>query len=1217
MYTRAIRRSVVLLYLFMLAGLLLAGQARAAGQLKVMLQGLGSGSVINFSGTTINCGTTCDQTFAASPTVVLQIAAVPAGSAFVGWHGDCESAGTATSCSLDMTSDRLVRAEFRLSPDLPTLPINPTVTDINNFLTANPAALTAGHFLRALDPVYKRGWILMTRSESLQTGTARFPRVLMPSNDASTVFTFGLSEHASYPGASPKAVEMMQWDPVNKTFRFHEIVLDHINAINQAVPPTSQAPTGMVEIVPERFRGVLENEPRCTRCHTTRNVWNPNPLDRGTSVPTGSPPVLATSKPNWDSYDSWGGAMPYNRDRIYQGSLEAAAFRKLLNPWNWRTNPVAQHVMEQLELQPPGVPANDVITRVVGGARDGTPVFSFDGGTPPATEPAPAGTSPSVTSNYNFDSQDGMGMATTVQRHGANVTLHEPATPTLAEGRAVQLFDRLGGLDGSFNQLRVANEINKHRFATGGVPVDVRPVTLAILKGCLVVNQSANFIQSTAMFSLSPVDQGWFSLRHRLTPAMGSGINELIAETRARMEHMPVRKANNQKFNLDRAGDVYIKDVVDEDVDLIQEYGAGTSQGTSAAMDRIRQEVFRRPIDAGSPDSTIQLDGNYVDREFNDTNSQKIGMLRFFLEPLGVQVDKWSMSVRGRSRTYTFADILSTYLNTIETEVEASLNTPGDGFPGLTVMDCDHLVIATNQSLGPIAFEIPPTFTDVQRVLNKSCIECHGGLGYPPFTKFLPVNSIDFSEEENPASHDRLLRSFETTTQLISNNFDATNRIWTRITASGENCGDFVSVMPCGGPPLTGPDINTIQRWILGGASNTHGDPHLHTITGQDYDFQSAGEFTLLRGEEMEIQARHTPVQSAAPLNPNAYTGLSSCPSINTAAAIRVGTHRITYEPNVSGQPDPNGMQLRVDGRLIEKMGARGLNLGGGGRILPTTAPGGVQIEYPGGTDIVLTPNWWPNYQLWYLNIDVRHSRGNFGLMGAVAPPNWLPALPNNTWLGAMPAALIDRYNQIYGKFADAWRVNNGTTLFDYAPGTSTATFTLEGWPAFEPKDCKLPAGWAPKAEPQKPIQIAEARKICSAVVNKTDQENCAQDVAVTGETGFARVYTGGEKIQRNYLPVPPPLTYPKDMDSGFPDTVDFTWSPAKDRDGGTLTYLHCVWLVGEKLDYGKHCTPSPQGTYSATRSGLQKGSTYYWKVVVDDAQGGTVNSEVRRFRTR
>jgi hypothetical protein len=1227
MNTRALRQAVWLLHFFLFAGTLLGTSAHAAGDLKVMRQGLGTGTVAAISGGTINCGATCDESFpSSSPMVTLRATPTGTTSAFVGWGGDCAGTLSTADCVVSMTQHRNVRAEFRRNPDIMTLPMNPTLVDIQNFL-ANPVRYnTPGDFVRALDPVYKQGWILMTRSESLQPGTARLPRVMLPGRDAQSVFTVGLGEHGSYPGAHHHAIEMMQWDPGAKTFRFHEIVLEDIPAVSQDVAGTPADPTDDIEIFPFRARGLYPNEPRCTRCHSTRNIHNPNPAHRGTSIPTGTPPVIAKNKPNWDTYDSWGGAMPFNRDRIYQGSVEAAAFRKILNPWSWRGNAAARQVMEQLELQPPMVPPADRITRVVGGERDGTPVFDFDGGSPPALEPTPASSLPTVNVNYSFDNMDSSDVGTPVVRQGPFLTLHEPATPTNEEGRAVQFFDRLGGAETTrFNQIRVGHEIASHRFATGGVPLDARPVALAIVKNCLRIN--ADRVETRAGVPALTVDQAFFRDRHRVTgPAMG--LDALLADTTNRAKKVPVRKVNIQKLNLDRAGDVYLFDppsVADDG--LIGTYGGGTMVGTGTTMSRLRQEIFRREFQPGlgGPDDTPELEEKYVDREDYSANSEMMTLFRFFLEPLGVSVDKWSMGVRGRSRTYSFADIFNssppfdTYKVEITRELQDSLSTPGDGYPGLAGFTCPDLINAINTQLAPGALPtaVPPTFTDVQRVFNKGCIECHGGLGYPPFTRFMPVNSIDFSEEENPASSDRLLRSHGFATSLTSAAFDASNRIWTRITAPGEDCGDFVSVMPCGGPPLTGPDIDTIRRWIDGGRMNSHGDPHIQTIDGTNYDFQSAGEFTLLRGEAIEVQARHTPVEAAAPLPPNGHTGLTSCPSISTAAAIRVGPHRITYQPNLSGQPDPEGMQLRIDGKLVQKMGSRGIALTGGGRILPTTASGGIQIEYPGGTDIVLTPNWWSHYQLWYLNIDVRHARGNFGVMGVIAPRNWLPALPDNSWLGPRPASLLDRFNQIYGRFADAWRVTNRTSLFDYAAGTSTSTFTLRSWPAHQPTDCKLPPGWARSVGPQKPIAIATARQICAAVVNRTDFDNCVTDVAVTGEAGFAQVYVKGEKIQRNALPKPPGLEYPRDMEKGMADTVDFAWGRSSDSDGGKLTYTHCVWAAGEKLTYPKHCKDSPPSVFYATAAGLRKDTLYYWKVVVDDAQGGTVDSEVRRFRTK
>ena len=69
--------------------------------------------------------------------------------------------------------------------------------------------------------------------------------------------------------------------------------------------------------------------------------------------------------------------------------------------------------------------------------------------------------------------------------------------------------------------------------------------------------------------------------------------------------------------------------------------------------------------------------------------------------------------------------------------------------------------------------------------------------------------------------------------------------------------------------------------------------------------------------EHLEIQVRQMAIQTAGPLGPNGYTGLTSCVSINSAVAVRAAGHRVTYQPNASGKPDPEGLELRIDGHLV------------------------------------------------------------------------------------------------------------------------------------------------------------------------------------------------------------------------------------------------------------------------------------------------------------
>ena len=282
------------------------------------------------------------------------------------------------------------------------------------------------------------------------------------------------------------------------------------------------------------------------------------------------------------------------------------------------------------------------------------------------------------------------------------------------------------------------------------------------------------------------------------------------------------------------------------------------------------------------------------------------------------------------------------------------------------------------------------------------------------------------------------------------------------------------------------------------------GDPHLTTVDGIPYDFQSAGEFVSLRdGNGLQIQTRQTPISTAPPVA-NAYTGLATCVSINTAVAARVGTHRVTYEPNIS----PFGVPpLRVDG-VVTKLGEQGLTLEPGGRIVTSTTGNGIEIDFADGTVLIVTPKLWASQGTWLLNISILRTPDSEGIMGALAPGSWLPALPNGASLGPRPAALHQRYVELYQKFADGWRVTNASSLFDYAPGTSTATFTLKSWPQ------ERPPCVAPGSKPTQPLDLATAQRLCHGIADRNRNADCVFDVRFTGEPGFADVYQFSQRIQ-------------------------------------------------------------------------------------------------------
>jgi len=313
------------------------------------------------------------------------------------------------------------------------------------------------------------------------------------------------------------------------------------------------------------------------------------------------------------------------------------------------------------------------------------------------------------------------------------------------------------------------------------------------------------------------------------------------------------------------------------------------------------------------------------------------------------------------------------------------------------------------------------------------------------------------------------------------------------------------------------------------GALTNDGDPHITTANGIHYNFQGAGEYVSLRNSSgLEIQTREAPI--ATTFNPGAdpYDGVATCVSLNTAVAARVGKHRVTYEPNLSGVPDPSGLQLRLDG-ILTTLGSGGQDLGDGGRITQTSVPGGLEIDFPDSNVLLVTPGWWADQAKWYMNVDVVRkaavdgSGGEIleaapkaevtgpssgGLMAAIPDGNWLSSLPDGTPMGPMPASVSQRYTDLYHKFGDAWRVTDATSLFDYAPGTSTSTFSFPTWPP-QNAACTIPG-----VNPAQPATLDVAEQVCRPVTGTNAHADCVFDVRVTGNTGFATTYLGSQNVE-------------------------------------------------------------------------------------------------------
>lgn len=292
--------------------------------------------------------------------------------------------------------------------------------------------------------------------------------------------------------------------------------------------------------------------------------------------------------------------------------------------------------------------------------------------------------------------------------------------------------------------------------------------------------------------------------------------------------------------------------------------------------------------------------------------------------------------------------------------------------------------------------------------------------------------------------------------------------------------------------------------------ASDNGDPHIKTVNGTNYDFHGAGEYTLLRdGTDYEIQVRQTPVTTANPLF-NSYTGLSSCVAVNTALAARVGNHRISYQPDGQLNEQETRMRLRVDGVMQDIDALGSVNLGVGGRVSKAASGNGIEVDFPNGSSLLVTPGWWSSHDIAYLNISVLNTPATEGIAGFIEPGQWLPGLSDGTYLGPKPADLSDRYLDLNEIFSNSWRVSDTYSLFDYAPGTSTATFTVKGWPLENAGFCVIP-----DMTTVNPIHLDVAERACREVIDRDNRNNCVMDVAVTGDIGFAKTYLLAQKLEQ------------------------------------------------------------------------------------------------------
>lgn len=228
-------------------------------------------------------------------------------------------------------------------------------------------------------------------------------------------------------------------------------------------------------------------------------------------------------------------------------------------------------------------------------------------------------------------------------------------------------------------------------------------------------------------------------------------------------------------------------------------------------------------------------------------------------------------------------------------------------------------------------------------------------------------------------------------------------------------------------------------------SARTYGDPHLVTFDGARYSFQTVGEFVLTKSTSgLEVQARQKPQRDDF--------------SLNTAVAMNVGGDRVCIY--ASDFPDGDrSTPVRVHGQAVRVSSNKAYFLSNGGTIRVSGRT--YTVAWPTGETV--TAQLRNSGGMAFMNVNVQItdcSEGIFdGLLGnangiesddfrGMNDQPHLRMSAGSDPFGSMSREMEQqRLSFLANTLADQYRVTHLSTLFDYAPGRSTASFTDRSFP--------------------------------------------------------------------------------------------------------------------------------------------------------------------------
>jgi len=340
-------------------------------------------------------------------------------------------------------------------------------------------------------------------------------------------------------------------------------------------------------------------------------------------------------------------------------------------------------------------------------------------------------------------------------------------------------------------------------------------------------------------------------------------------------------------------------------------------------------------------------------------------------------------------------------------------------------------------------------------------------------------------------------------------------------TASGQavtisNAQGFGRILDDDTPPPPPPPLVWGRTW---------GDPHLVTLDGLGYSFQAVGEFILLEstaGDPLSVQIRTVP--------------LTDLVSVISAVATQMGDVRVMIDGSRS-------VKLLVDGE-------------------PTTVTAGSGPLAVGGGQIFFNNDTWTLVQANGEQLQVNVMEDGFlnvavALSETRSPGSLRGLLGNGDGSTGNDLALRDgtvlsqpvSFADLYGRYADSWRISEAETLFHRAAGETTA----------DHQDPSYPRGQlAAEDLPPDLYAAALAAVTAAGITDPMLRDAAILDYALTGQFGFINAAASGGA---------PPTEIATPVDAPALPTMLTITAPGARPEGNAGTATPVIFTIGRLGD--------------------------------------------------